>query len=158
MLLYYHSWMFYSHFITTLYHFLGLTYWHSVKVSVVVFACFLLRGISVPNGVQSDETFWRFFLSRRRPVGQRSNQDGAQAAHKTPGAPSAPWWVVAASGTFSTASELYKYPNIPETLEVSTKKHPSTASSRTARSNLTPSRRGSSSSLVPLRWCVSSPP
>ena len=29
MLLYYHSWMFYNHFIATLYHFLGLTYWHS---------------------------------------------------------------------------------------------------------------------------------
>ena len=26
MLLYYHSWMFYNHFIATLYHFLGLTY------------------------------------------------------------------------------------------------------------------------------------
>jgi hypothetical protein len=26
MLLFYHSWMFYNHFIATLYHFLGLTY------------------------------------------------------------------------------------------------------------------------------------
>ena len=38
-----------------------------------------------------------------------------------PEAPGAPWWVVVASRLPSTASELYKYPNIPETLEESTK-------------------------------------
>ena len=38
-----------------------------------------------------------------------------------PEAPDAPWWVMVPSGVSSTASELYKYPNIPETLEESTK-------------------------------------
>ena len=33
----------------------------------------------------------------------------------------APWWVVPTSGTPQTASLLYKYHNIPETLEASTK-------------------------------------
>ena len=40
----------------------------------------------------------------------------------TPGGPGAPWWVVGPQGyVSSTASRLYKYPNIPETLEESTK-------------------------------------
>ena len=38
-----------------------------------------------------------------------------------PGGPGAPWWVVPTSGAPRTASLLYKYPNIPETLEESTK-------------------------------------
>ena len=33
----------------------------------------------------------------------------------------APWWVVPTSGAPRTASLLYKYPNIPETLGESTK-------------------------------------
>jgi len=125
MLLYYHSWMFYNHFITTLYHFLGLTYWHSAKVPVAVFACFLLRRKSIPNGVQSrrnfleifsgpEDTQWAKEVTRREPRPPTRHQGVL-------GAPGAPWWVVAASGTFSTTSELYKYPNIPETLEESTK-------------------------------------
>ena len=38
-----------------------------------------------------------------------------------PGGPGAPWWVVPTSGAPRTASLLYKYPNIPETLGESTK-------------------------------------
>ena len=37
------------------------------------------------------------------------------------GGPGAPWWVVPTSGAPRTASLLYKYPNIPETLGESTK-------------------------------------
>ncbi|XP_048544188.1 uncharacterized protein LOC125523176 [Triticum urartu] len=44
-----------------------------------------------------------------RPVGPTRHQ-GAQEA------PVAPWWVVRPIGPLSTASQLYKYPNIPETL------------------------------------------
>ena len=125
MLLYYHSWVFHNHFIATLYHFLGLTYWHSAKCQLLFFACFLLRRISVPNGVQSRQNFLEIFfgpeegqwakeVTRREPRPPTRHQ-GA------PGALGVPRWVVAASGTFSTASELYKYPNIPETLEESAK-------------------------------------
>ena len=39
----------------------------------------------------------------------------------TPGGPGAPWWVVATSGAPRTASLLYKYHNIPETLGELTK-------------------------------------
>ena len=38
-----------------------------------------------------------------------------------PGGLGAPWWVVPISGAPRTASLLYKYPNIPETLKVSMK-------------------------------------
>src|SRR5215216_3439877 len=61
MLLYYHSWMLYNHFIATLYHFLGLTYWHSAQCQLLFFACFLLRRISVPNGVQMQRNFLENF-------------------------------------------------------------------------------------------------
>ena len=42
-----------------------------------------------------------------------------------PGPPGAPWWVVPTSVSSCTASFLYKYPNIPETLGESTKKNSS---------------------------------
>src|SRR3990170_7246399 len=61
MLLYYHSWMFYNHFIATLYHFLGLTYWHGAQCQLLFFACFLLHRISVPNGVQTQRNFLEIF-------------------------------------------------------------------------------------------------
>ena len=38
-----------------------------------------------------------------------------------PGGPGAPWWVVPTSGAPRTASLLYKYHNIPETLEQASK-------------------------------------
>ena len=38
-----------------------------------------------------------------------------------PEAPGASWWVVPSLGPLSTASDAYKFPNIPETLEESTK-------------------------------------
>ena len=62
MLLYYHSWMLYNHFITPLYHFLGLTYWHSAQCELLLFACLLLCRISVPNGVQTQRNFLEIFL------------------------------------------------------------------------------------------------
>ena len=53
-----------------------------------------------------------------------------------PRSPSAPRWVVPTSVASRTATLLYKYPNIPETLGESTKISPAAASSRTTRSNL----------------------
>ena len=48
------------------------------------------------------------------PEGGRTHQ-GAR------GGPGMPWWVLLTSGAPRTASLLYKYPNIPETLGESTK-------------------------------------
>ena len=42
-----------------------------------------------------------------------------QGAPEAPGG--GPWWVVPSSGPLSTASDAYKFPNISETLEESTK-------------------------------------
>ena len=47
--------------------------------------------------------------------------DGGTTHQGAPGGPGAPWWVVPTSGATRTASLLYKYPNIPETLGESTK-------------------------------------
>ena len=114
MLLYYHSWMFYNHFITTLYHFLGLTYWHSAKVLVDVSACFLLRRISVPNGVQSWRNFWEIFFGPEDTQWTKEVPERWAVESTThQGAPG--------SGPLSTASDAYKYPNIQKILGESTK-------------------------------------
>ena len=52
------------------------------------------------------------------------------------GGPGAPWWVVPTSVASRTASLLYKYPNLSETLGESTKINSNCLSSRTTRSNL----------------------
>ena len=66
--------------------------------------------------------------------------------------PRSPWWVVPTLGAPRTASLLYKYPNIPETLEVSTKY---SSSRRRVQNHQIQSRHhlrwGSPPPLVPLR-------
>ena len=138
MLLYYHSWMFYNHFIMILYHFLVLTYWHSAKCQLLFSACFLHRRKSIPNGVQTQQNFLWIFWTRRHPVGERSIKEEAWGEHKTPGpgGPDAPWWVVPTSGATRTASLLYKYPNIPKPLGESTKINSSRRKFQTTKSNL----------------------
>ena len=125
MLLYYHSWMFYNHFIATLYHFLGLTYWHSAEVPVVVFACFLLCRISVPNGVQSRRNFLdNFFGPEETQWAKEVPERWAVEATTHQGAPGGPQRALmgcALHGAPSTASDAYKYPNIQKTLGESTK-------------------------------------
>ena len=73
--------------------------------------------------------------------------------HQGPlGGPGAPWWVVPTSGAPRTASLLYKYPNIPETLRASTKY---SSSHRRVQNHQIQSRHhlgwGSPPPLVPLR-------
>ena len=125
MMLYYQSWMFYIHFIATLYHFLGLTYWHSAQCQLLFFACFLVHRISIPNGVQMPQNFLEIFfwtkdtqgakeVHERRPMGPTRHQG-------VPEAPGVPWWVVGPTRGFSTTSQLYKYSDIPETLGESPK-------------------------------------
>ena len=47
--------------------------------------------------------------------------EGGTTHQGAPGGPGAPWWVVPTSGAPWTDSLLYKYSNIPEALEESTK-------------------------------------
>ena len=69
MLFYYQSWMFYNHFIDTLYHFLVLTYWHSAKCQLLFFPCFLHRRKSISDGVQLQRNFTVIFYGPKEEVG-----------------------------------------------------------------------------------------
>ena len=124
MLLYYHSWMFYNHFIATLYHFFGLTYWPNAQCQLVFFACLLHRRKSIPNGVQTQRNFLWIFWDQKTPNGPEKHLGVAPRGHNPPGRdgpPGAPRWVVPTSVASRTTSLLYKYPNILETLGESTK-------------------------------------
>ena len=86
MLLYYHSWMFYNHFIATLYHFLGLTYWHSAKCQLLFFCLFFTsQNISTKRSPIAMKLFGDFFWTRRHPVGQRSAGGVGRGDHNQPG-------------------------------------------------------------------------
>ena len=60
-----------------------------------------------------EERYWALVVPGGSPKEGTTHQ-GA------PGGPGAPWWVMPTSGAPWTASLLYKYPNIPETLGGST--------------------------------------
>ena len=72
-----------------------------------------------------DETFWRFFLDQKTPNGPKkfrgSGPRRPQPSMSPQGGLPMPWWVVPSSGPLSTASDAYKFPNIPKTLGESTK-------------------------------------
>jgi hypothetical protein len=129
MLLYYHSWMFYNHFIETVYQFLGLTYWHSAQCQLLLFACFLLRRKSIPNEVQTQRNFLENFSGPEDTCWAKELPEGGSEGSTThlgvPGGPGAPWWVVPTSTASLTASLLYKYPKNPKTLGESTKQNSS---------------------------------
>ena len=113
MMLYYHSWMFYNHFIATLYHFLGLTYWPSTS------CCFLLVFYIAGNQYQTEskhrETFCGFLWTRRPPMGESNTWGWPKGGTTHQGAPR---WVVPTSVASLTPSSCYKFPNIPKTLGV----------------------------------------
>ena len=157
MLLYYHSWMFYNHFIATLYHFLGLTYWPSAQCQLLFFACFLHRRKSISNRVQTPRNFlWIFYgpediqWAKEAPGGVPRGGSTHQGA---PGGPDAPKWVVPTLGAHWTASSPYKFPNIQKSFGVALdQKFRHRKASVSTRSNLDPvpasCRRGESSPVV----------
>ena len=59
--------------------------------------------------------------TQRAPAAPGRCPEGGTTHQGAPGGAGAPWWVVPTSGAPRTASLLYKYPNIPETLGESTK-------------------------------------
>ena len=123
MLLYYQSWTFYIHLLATLYHFLGLTYWHSAQCQLLFFACFLYRGKSIPNGVKMPRNFLEIFSGPEEIQWAKEASGGALRGAQPTRARlgGVPWRVEPTSGAPRTASLLYKYPNIPETVGESTK-------------------------------------
>ena len=86
MLLYYHSWMFYNHFIATLYHFLGLTYWHSAQCQLL--HVFYIAGNQYQTESKRSETFCGFFMDQKTSSGPKKHLGAApRGAQPTRGAP-----------------------------------------------------------------------
>ena len=111
-------------FIIILYQFLVVTYWHSAKCEFLFFHVFYITENQYQMESKYNEVYDDFLWTKRKKVGPGctwgSPEEGT--THQgTPGGPSAPWSVVPTSGAPRTASLLYKYPNIPETLGDSTK-------------------------------------
>src|SRR6266536_3737912 len=85
---------------------------------------FTSQNISTTQSPNAAKLYGDFLWTRRHPMGQGSTwgcSEGSTTHQGAPGGPGAPWWVVPTSGLPRTASFLYKYPNIPETLGESTK-------------------------------------
>ena len=122
MLLYYHSWMFYNHFIATLYHFLGLTYWPSAQWQLLFFACFLHRRKSLSNEVQTPRILLEIFYGlehiRWAKAAHGGCPEGGTTHQGTHGGPGMPRWVVPTLVASRTPSLHYKFPNIPKPCEV----------------------------------------
>ena len=101
MPLYYHSWMFYNHFIANLYHFLGLTYWPSAQYQLLFFACFLHRSKSISNVVQTPRNFLEIFSGPEGTQWAWAALGGCPKGGTTHqgalGPPGAPRWVVPTS-------------------------------------------------------------
>ena len=125
MLLYYHSWMFYNHFIANLHHFLGLAYWHSFQCQLLFFACFLLHKISISNGVQTQRNFLEIFFGPEDTQWAKEVPDGAprgaQPTWAHLGAQARPGALCPPRPPPAPPSLLYKYPENPKTLGESTK-------------------------------------
>ena len=85
---------------------------------------FYITGNQYQTESKRSETFVDFFgpedIQWAKEVPEGSPEGGTRHLG-TPGGPGAPRWVVPTSVASRTASLLYKYPNIPETLGESTK-------------------------------------
>ena len=84
-------------------------------------------------------------------VAPGGNPEEGTTHQGAPGGPSAPWGVVPPSGTLRTASLLYKYPNILETLGDSTKY----SSSRRRVQNHQIQSRHHHGGVHHFHWCLS---
>ena len=123
MLLYYHSWMFYNHFIDILYHFLVPTYWHSAKCQLLFSPCFLHRRKSISDGVQMPRNFTMIFYE---PKGRSGD-------------------LVAPGGSPPLCS--INTPIFQKSLGRRWNIHPAAAESRTTRSNLDTITQGFTTSI-----------
>ena len=160
MLLYYHSWMFYNHYIVILYHFLVLTYWHSAQCQLFFSACFLHHRKSIPNGVQAQRNFLWIFLAQKISSGPGTHLRGAPrraqptreclGAQARPGGLCPPRWPPAPP-LCSINSPIFQKPYGSRRKSV-----PAAVESRTTKSNLDTITRGSPLPLMSLWWCMSS--
>jgi hypothetical protein len=92
---------------------------------LLFFACFFtLQEINTKRSPNAAKLFGDFFGPEDTSWAKKVPEGGSEESttHQgVPGGPGALRWVVPTSATSRTASLLYKYPNIPETLGESTK-------------------------------------
>ncbi|KAM3260658.1 hypothetical protein ACQJBY_051746 [Aegilops geniculata] len=84
----------------------------------------VIKEINTKWSPNATKLYGDFLWTRRQLMGQGCTCGCFEESTTHQGAPGglgAPWWVVPTSGAPRTASLLYKYPNIPETLGGSTK-------------------------------------
>ena len=160
MMLYYHSWMFYNHFIVILYHFLLVTYWHSVKCQLLFFIMFFTSQEINTKRSPNAAKFFEDFLGQKISSGPKKHLGVLRGEYNPPvrsWRPRRAQVGCAHLGCPRTASLLYKYPQNPRTLGESTKY---SSIHRRVQNHQIQSRHhlgwGSPSPLVPLQWCVSS--
>ena len=121
MLLFYHYWMFYNHFIATLYHFFGTNLLTQCTVPVAIFWLFFyIAGNQYQTESKHRETPRRFFMDQKIPIGPGQHLGGGCPKGCTtnqvpPGSPGAPRWVVPTSVASRTPSLHYKFPKYFET-------------------------------------------
>ena len=154
MLIYDQSWMFYNDLLSTLYHFLVLTYWHSAKCQLLFSALFDLQKIHIKRSPNAAKLFVDFFGARRQPWVRRTTRDEARGGQHLPGRAIWAWHgqgVLAPSMPRSTTSLLYKYSKIPETLGESTKNN---SSCRKFHNNQIQSRHHHGG-VHHVHWCLS---
>ena len=139
MLLFYHSRMFYNHFIATLYDFLGLTYWPSAHYQLFFCLFFTSQEINIKRSPNTAKLAGDFLWTRTPKMGQSSTwgcPEGAQPtrarleAHARPGGLCPPWWPPAPLPR-PINSQIFQNPSGSWRNRI-----PATASSRTTRSNL----------------------
>jgi hypothetical protein len=124
-------------------------------VPVAVFCLvFYLQKIHIKRSPNAAKLFGEFFgpedIQRTEEVPERGPEVGS-THHGVPEAHGAPWWVMPSSETSCTASLLYKYPNIPETLGESTKIN----SSRRKFQNHQIQSRHHQRGVHHVHWCLS---
>ena len=116
---------------------------------------FYIAGNQYQTESKRSETFCGFFSGPEdiQWAGEAPGgcAEGSTTHQGAPGGPGAPWWVVPTSGAPRTASLLYKYPNIPETLGESTKIN----SSRRRVQNHQIQSRHHHGGVHHFHWCLS---
>ena len=155
MLFYYQSWMFYTHYIVILYHFLVLTSWHSAKCQLLFLHVFYITGNKYQKKSKCHANLRWFFMGQKEHNGPWLHLEGVprrgQPTRARQEAQARPWWVVPTPGAPWTDSLLYKYPNIPKTLGESTE----FSSSRRRVQNHEIQSRHHHGGVHYIHWCLS---
>ena len=110
MPLYYHSWMFYNHFLEALYHFFGTNLLTQCPVPVAVFCLFFTsQEINIKWSPNTAKLFVVFYGSEDHRWAKEAPGGCPEGGTTHQGAPR---WVVPTPVASRTPSLHYKFPNI----------------------------------------------